>query len=156
MVVSLSTVVITVTLALLAAYTFTRSQTRMILICMSLVIVAQMFPASAIIIPIYKLMKAADLLNTYASLILAYITVTLPVAIWMLRGFMARLPVELDEAAAIDGCGPLRTFFADHRAALPARHRGHRRVRADRDLAGVPVRPVLHLDQGDAHPAGRR
>jgi multiple sugar transport system permease protein len=109
-VVSLSTVLITVTLALLAAYTFTR--TRTILICMGLVVAAQMFPASAIIIPIYKLMKAADLLNTYASLILAYITVTLPVAIWMLHGFMARLPIELDEAAAVDGCGPLRTFFS--------------------------------------------
>ena len=100
-------------LALLAAYTFTRNQTRLILVLMALVIAAQMFPASAIIIPIYKLMKDADLLNTYASLILAYITVTLPVAIWMLRAFMARLPVELDEAAAIDGCGPFRTFFDD-------------------------------------------
>ncbi len=112
LVVSLSTVAITVSLALLAAYTFTRSQSRLILICMSLIVAAQMFPASAIIIPIYKLMKDANLLNTYASLILAYITVTLPVAIWMLRGFMARLPVELDEAAAVDGCGPFRTFFS--------------------------------------------
>jgi multiple sugar transport system permease protein len=111
-VVSLSTVAITVTLALLAAYTFTRNQTRLILICMVLVMAAQMFPASAIIIPIYKLMKEANLLNTYASLILAYITVTLPVAIWMLRAFMARLPIELDEAAAVDGAGPFRTFFS--------------------------------------------
>jgi len=110
-IVSLSTVVITVSLALLAAYSFTRSQARLVLICMSLVIVAQMFPASAVIIPIYKMMKSADLLNTYTSLILAYVTMTLPIAIWMLRGFLARLPVELDEAAAVDGCGPLRTFF---------------------------------------------
>ena len=109
-VVSLSTVLITVTLALLAAYSFTRSQTRMILILMSLVIIAQMFPASAIIIPIYKLMRSADLLNTYTSLILAYVTMTLPIAIWMLHGFLARLPTELDEAAAVDGCGPFRTF----------------------------------------------
>src|SRR3546814_18537493 len=78
---------------------------------MALVIAAQMFPASAVIIPIYKMMRAADLLNTYASLILAYVTVTLPVATWMLRGFLARLPVTLDEAAAIDGAGPLRAFF---------------------------------------------
>ena len=112
LVVSLSTVVITVTLGLLAAYTFTRNQARLIMVCLALVVAAQMFPASAIIIPIYKLMKDANLLNTYASLILAYITVTLPVAIWMLRGFMARLPVELDEAAAVDGCGPFRTFFS--------------------------------------------
>jgi multiple sugar transport system permease protein len=111
-IVSLSTVAIVVSLALLAAYTFTRNQTRVILVLMALVVAAQMFPASAIIIPIYKMMKAADLLNTYASLILAYITVTLPVAIWMLRAFMARLPVELDEAAAVDGCGPFRTFFS--------------------------------------------
>jgi ABC-type glycerol-3-phosphate transport system permease component len=110
-IVSLSTVVITVTLALLAAYAFTRAQFRLISVLMTLVIVAQMFPASAIIIPIYKMMKSADLLNTYASLILAYVTVTLPVAIWMLRGFMANLPLTLEEAAAIDGAGPLRTFF---------------------------------------------
>jgi ABC-type glycerol-3-phosphate transport system permease component len=110
-IVSLSTVVITVTLALLAAYAFTRAQFRVLSLIMTLVIVTQMFPASAIIIPIYKMMKSADLLNTYASLIIAYVSVTLPVAIWMLRGFLANLPVALEEAAAIDGAGPLRTFF---------------------------------------------
>jgi multiple sugar transport system permease protein/raffinose/stachyose/melibiose transport system permease protein len=111
LVVSLSTVVITVTLALLAAYSFTRAQLRIVSALMSLVIIAQMFPASAIIIPIYKIMKSADLLNTYTALVLAYVTITLPVAIWMLRGFLARLPVTLDEAAAMDGAGPLRAFF---------------------------------------------
>ena len=110
-IVSLSTLVITVTLALFAAYAFTRAQFRLISIAMTLVVVSQMFPASAIIIPIYKMMKAADLLNTYAALILAYVTVTLPVAIWMMRGFMANLPLTLEEAAAIDRAGPLRTFF---------------------------------------------
>jgi multiple sugar transport system permease protein/raffinose/stachyose/melibiose transport system permease protein len=109
-IVSLSTVIITVSLALLAAYSFTRAQMRAISVLMALVIVAQMFPASAIIIPIYKMMKTANLLNSYASLILANVTVTLPVAIWMLRGFLARLPITLEEAAAIDGAGPLRTF----------------------------------------------
>ena len=109
-IVSLSTVAITVSLALLAAYVFTRAQMRIVAIVMTLVILAQMFPASAVIIPIYRMMRAADLLNTYTSLILAYVTITLPVAIWMLRGFLARLPVTLEEAAAIDGAGPLRAF----------------------------------------------
>jgi multiple sugar transport system permease protein/raffinose/stachyose/melibiose transport system permease protein len=111
LVVSLSTIAITVTLGLLAAYSFTRNQSKALLVLMSLVLGAEMFPSSAIIIPIYRMMKGADLLNTYASLIIAYVTITLPVAIWMLRSFLARMPVELDEAAALDGAGPLRAFL---------------------------------------------
>jgi multiple sugar transport system permease protein/raffinose/stachyose/melibiose transport system permease protein len=110
-IVSLSTVVITVTLALLAAYSFTRSGFRILSVLLGLIIIAQMFPGSAIIIPIYQIMRGAHLLNTYASLIIAYVAVTLPVAIWMLRGFLSRLPLSLEEAAAIDGAGPIRTFI---------------------------------------------
>ncbi len=76
------------------------------------VMVAQLFPSSAIIIPIYRMVKAAGLLNTYAALVIAYITITLPVAIWMLRGFLAHMPPTLEEAAAIDGATPVRAFFA--------------------------------------------
>src|SRR6185312_5032567 len=110
-IVSLSTVVITVTLALLAAYSFSRNAFRLLSVLLGLVIVAQMFPGSAIIIPIYEMMRSAHLLNTYAALIIAYVAVTLPVAIWMLRGFLSRLPLSLEEAAAIDGAGPVRAFF---------------------------------------------
>ena len=58
LVVSLSTVSITVTLGLLAAYSFTRNQSKALLALMTLVVAAQMFPSSAIIIPIYRLMKS--------------------------------------------------------------------------------------------------
>ncbi|MEM0948900.1 MAG: carbohydrate ABC transporter permease [Pseudomonadota bacterium] len=111
LIVSGASVAITVTLALLAAYSFARRTLLILTALMSLVVLAQMFPHSAIIIPIYKMMRAADLLNTYASLIIAYVSVTLPVAVWMLRGFLLKLPVSLEEAAAIDGAGPLRVFF---------------------------------------------
>ncbi|MGD1885638.1 MAG: carbohydrate ABC transporter permease [Cohaesibacteraceae bacterium] len=111
LIVSGSSVVITVTLGLLAAYSFSRAQLLIITALMSLVVLAQMFPHAAIIIPIYKMMRAADLLNTYWSLIIAYVSVTLPVAVWMLRGFLLKLPVSLEEAAEIDGAGPLRIFF---------------------------------------------
>ncbi|MDK1373709.1 MULTISPECIES: carbohydrate ABC transporter permease [unclassified Sinorhizobium] len=111
LVVSLATVVITVTLGLLAAYSFTRAQIVAISALVGLVVLAQMFPHSAIIIPIYKMMRSADLLNTYWSLILAYVSVTLPVAIWMLRGFLLKLPAALEESAAIDGATPLRVFW---------------------------------------------
>lgn len=111
MIVSGASVLITVSLGLLAAYSFTRAQLAIITALMSLVVLAQMFPHAAIIIPFYKMMRAADLLNTYWSLIIAYVSVTLPVAVWMLRGFLLKLPVSLEEAAAIDGAGPLRVFF---------------------------------------------
>lgn len=111
MIVSGASVFITVTLGLLAAYSFTRAQLAIITALMSLVVLAQMFPHAAIIIPFYKMMRATDLLNTYWSLIIAYVSVTLPVAVWMLRGFLIKLPVSLEEAAAIDGAGPLRLFF---------------------------------------------
>ncbi|MFV0334827.1 MAG: carbohydrate ABC transporter permease [Tropicimonas sp.] len=110
-IVSGATVIITTTLGLLAAYSFTRARLVLITALMSLVVLAQMFPHSAIIIPIYKMMRAADLLNTYLSLIIAYVSVTLPVAIWMLRGFLVNLPVSLEEAANIDGAGPVRVFW---------------------------------------------
>jgi multiple sugar transport system permease protein/raffinose/stachyose/melibiose transport system permease protein len=110
-IVSGATVLITVPLALLAAYSLSRYQMRLLSVFLGAVILAQLFPAGAMIIPIYKMMKAADLLNTYASLIIAYITVTLPVAIWMLRSFLQRVPKALEEAAAIDGAKPLRAFF---------------------------------------------
>lgn len=110
-IVSGATVLITVPLALLSAYSLTRYQFRALSAFLAAVILAQFFPAGAMIIPIYKMVKAANLLDTYASLIIAYITVTLPVAIWMLRGFLSRVPKTIEEAAAIDGARPLRAFF---------------------------------------------
>ena len=111
LVVSLSTVIITVTLGLLAAYSFTRAQLAAMSALVGLVVLAQMFPHSAIIIPIYKMMRSAGLLNTYWSLILAYVSVTLPVAIWMLRGFLLKLPASIEESAAVDGATPMRIFW---------------------------------------------
>ena len=110
-VVSGATLVITIPLALLAAYSLSRFQSRLLSIFLALIVLAQFFPAGAMIIPIYKIVRAAGLLDTYASLIIAYITITLPVAIWMLRGFLLRVPKTLEEAAAIDGAKPLRIFF---------------------------------------------
>ena len=110
-IVSGATVLITVPLALLAAYSLTRYQMRLLSVFLAAVVLAQFFPAGAMIIPIYQLVKSADLLNTYAALIIAYITLTLPVAIWMLRGFLQRMPQALEEAAALDGAKPLQAFF---------------------------------------------
>lgn len=111
LIVSAATLLVTIPLALLAAYSLARFQFWLLSVFLGLVVLAQFFPAGAIIIPIYKIVRSAGLLDTYASLILAYITVTLPVAIWMMRGFLMRVPRTLEEAAAIDGAKPLRAFI---------------------------------------------
>ena len=111
LIVSGLSVIITVSLALFAAYSFTRGQLVALSVLLAGVVLAQMFPHAAIIIPIYKMMRAADLLNTYTALIVSYVSITLPVAIWMLRGFLVKLPISLEEAAAVDGASPLRVFW---------------------------------------------
>lgn len=110
LIVSGASVAITVSLGLMAAWVFARGQLLILTALMVLAALAQMFPHSAIIIPIYRMMRAAELLDTYASLIAAYVSVTLPATIWILRGFLLKLPVSLEEAAAIDGAGPFRVF----------------------------------------------
>jgi multiple sugar transport system permease protein/raffinose/stachyose/melibiose transport system permease protein len=110
-IVSLSTVVISISVGLLAAYSFSRFALRLFSVMLVGIILAQMFPVGAIIIPIYKVMRDLQLLNTYTSLILAYITITLPVAVWMLRGFIVNIPADLEEAAMVDGATRLQAFL---------------------------------------------
>lgn len=76
----------------------------------------RMMPAVAAIIPLFLLMKEVQLIDTYGAVILAHLVITLPFAVWMMRGFFMELPHELEEAAQIDGCSKWQAFT---RIALP-------------------------------------
>jgi len=76
----------------------------------------RMMPPIAIVIPFYLIMSKLNLLNTYWVLILAYTTFNLPLAVWLLKGFFQEIPFELEEAALIDGCTVMGTFW---RIVLP-------------------------------------
>ncbi len=80
------------------------------------VLVTQMFSPVIILIPIFKVMKALTLLDTYISLILVNMAFVIPFSVWMLTGFFRSIPEELEEAAMIDG---LSRFQAMFRIALP-------------------------------------
>lgn len=110
-IVSLSTMVISIGVGLLAAYSFSRFRIRGFGMLLFAIILAQMFPVATIIIPIFKMVRAAGLLNTYLGLIIAYISITLPVTIWMLIGFIRNIPPDLEEAALIDGATRLQAFW---------------------------------------------
>lgn len=80
------------------------------------ILVTQMFSPVIILIPLFRIMKALGLLDTYTSLVLVDTAITLPFSIWMLTGFFKAIPRELEEAAMIDGLSRTGMLF---RIALP-------------------------------------
>jgi N,N'-diacetylchitobiose transport system permease protein len=74
------------------------------------ILVVQMIPLNAMIIPIYLLLNSVDATNTVAGVILTYLTFVLPFTIWTLRGFVVNVPRELEEAAMVDGCTRVQAF----------------------------------------------
>jgi arabinogalactan oligomer / maltooligosaccharide transport system permease protein len=74
-------------------------------------LVTQMFPMAILIVPIYVIMARLGLINTLTSLVIAYLTVAVPFCAWMLRGYFDTISTSLDEAAAMDGCGPFAIFW---------------------------------------------
>lgn len=102
-VVALVVVLISGLLAFLAAVALTRFKFRFRTTILVVFLIAQMVPIEALTIPLFFVVRDLGALNTLGSLMLVHTAFTLPFAIWMLRGFVAAVPDELDEAAQIDG-----------------------------------------------------
>ncbi len=116
LVVALGTTALSVTLAALAAYGFTRFFPRGATPFIVFLLFTKMLPETLLIIPYFQLMSDLGLLNTYFALILAYSSFALPFSVWMLIGFFRSIPRDIDEAAMIDGASYLQAFF---RVILP-------------------------------------
>jgi len=116
LVVTLSSVVVSSAVALLAAVAVARFRFRFRTTYLIMLLIVQMLPQQALVIALYLDYRAVNLLDSLVGLTLVYIAFSLPVTIWMLRNFVAAVPRELEEAAAIDGAGPFRVFF---RVLLP-------------------------------------
>ena len=74
-------------------------------------LVIQMIPVEGLFISQYKMLETMDLLNTVVGLSIVYVAAVLPFTIWTLRGFVAGVPYELEEAAMMDGCSRPQAFF---------------------------------------------
>ena len=114
LVVSLTVTVLTVVVALafgfLAALAISRFRFRGRWSFVVTLLLIQMIPVEALFISQYKMLEGFDLLNTVAGLTLVYVASVLPFTIWVLRGFVAGVPFELEEAAMIDGCSRFGAF----------------------------------------------
>jgi len=103
-------------LAIFASYGFARFEFRGKPWLQSFVLIGQLLPTAAIIVPLFITLRWLGLVNTYWGLILVYMIITLPLSVWMLTSYFRAIPVELEEAAIIDGASRLGVLF---RVTLP-------------------------------------
>src|SRR5699024_8153717 len=103
--ISLASTVITIVLATLAAHRVVRFFPRVGQRLTRILIATYMFPPILLALPYATIMIKLTLINTYTSLILAYLSFSLPYAIWMLVGFYRAVPIEMEEAASVDEIG---------------------------------------------------
>jgi multiple sugar transport system permease protein len=106
---ALTTVIVTL-LSLPAAYALARFTTKLRGLATGWILLSQVFPFILIVIPVFLVLKQIGLVNNPLGLVLVYTVWCMPFALWMLRGYVAAIPVELEEAGAIDGAGKLRVL----------------------------------------------
>ncbi len=109
--VTLSAVVLSSVISLLASVAVARFRFRFRSSYLIMLLIVQMIPGQALIIALFLDFNRLNLLQSLPGLILVYSAQALPVSIWMLRNFVATVPRDLEEAAAVDGAGPLRIFW---------------------------------------------
>jgi len=108
--------VISVFLSVLGAYSLARFRYKGRELIAGSMLFIYMFPGVLLLVPMYELMSNAHLLDTYLSLIIVYVTFSAPFSVWLLRSFLETIPVEIEEAAMVDGATRLGAFF---RVMLP-------------------------------------
>ena len=116
MVITITTVFISVAVGLFMAYAFAKRVFRGKYPLFATVLFTQFIPVIAYIIPLFLIMSRMQLLNTYRSLIITYLGNAFPVAVVLLYNYIRDVPVELEDAASIDGCSALGSLF---RIVLP-------------------------------------
>ena len=109
--VSAITTVLGVAVAVPAAYAFSRFRFPGRTFLFFAVLVRNMFPAVVFLVPLFLLVRWLGLVNTHGSLVLTYLTFGLPLSIWLLKGFFDNIPIQLEQAARIDGASRFQAFL---------------------------------------------
>jgi N,N'-diacetylchitobiose transport system permease protein len=111
-----SVVILALLVGALAALAVSRFKFRGRSLFIVLMVGIQMVPLAGLVIPLFRVLADAHLTNRIPGLVVAYLTFVLPFTVWTLRGFIINIPVELEEAALVDGCSRTSAFF---RITLP-------------------------------------
>ena len=110
-IVGLCTTAVVVSVAVLGAYGLVRFRFLGRELIAHLVLFTYLLPAVLLLLPLYLIVSRLGLANSLAGLVIAYTTFALPFALWLLRSFIAAIPIDLEEAAMVDGAGRLRAFL---------------------------------------------
>ncbi len=114
--VTVGSTLMTIPLSVLAAYALHRFRFRGRTFFIFFVLLMQLLPATAIIVPFFLMFRSYQLLDTLHGVTLAYMTFALPLGIWILWGYFQSIPLEFEEAALVDGCTQFGAFW---RVTLP-------------------------------------
>ncbi|MEE1829879.1 carbohydrate ABC transporter permease [Streptomyces sp. SP17KL33] len=112
LVAAVAAAVVAVLIATPMAYVMARHRTTLSRMATGWVVVSQAFPFVLVIIPLFLVLKNLRLIDSVPGLIMVYVVWALPFALWMLVGYVRAVPAELEEAAAVDGAGRLRTLVS--------------------------------------------
>lgn len=114
--ITIATAIIGVILASTAAYAFSRWKFPGRSVGLVFLLATQMIPATMLMVPIYILAIKLNMVGTYRGLVIAYCVTSIPFSVWILKGYYDTIPIDLEEAARIDGCSQLQAFL---RVLLP-------------------------------------
>lgn len=115
-IVAVSVVAITLVTSVMIAYAITRFRVPGRALIIGTMLYAYMFPPMLLAIPLYGIFTALGIADSLLALVIAHCTLTLPLGVWLLWGFFRSLPMDLEEAAMVDGCTRLGSFL---RIVLP-------------------------------------
>jgi multiple sugar transport system permease protein len=110
--ISVASTVLVLIVSLPVAYALARFRSRLRPITNGWILVSQVFPVILIVIPLFMILRPLHLTNTIPGVVIVYTVWSMPFALWMLQGYVAAVPRELEEAASVDGASRVRTIVA--------------------------------------------
>lgn len=111
LIVASGTVLVALPMATMAAYAFSRFNFPFKRTLFLLVIASQFIPAAAVVLPFFLMFKSWGLLDTRTALVLVNLSIVLPYAVWMIKGFLDAVPLEIEESAMVDGASRSRVIW---------------------------------------------
>jgi arabinogalactan oligomer/maltooligosaccharide transport system permease protein len=111
LVITVGTSFVGLLIAATSAYAFSRFKFPGRGVGLTLLLATQLIPAAMLLVPLYILAVQLKLANTYVGMVIALSVTSVPFSIWILKGYYDTVPVELEEAARIDGCSQLEAFW---------------------------------------------